>query len=128
MSEPTRPIHDLGLSDAEVTELLDNLDAGEIDTRESERRSLRRYLRGTALIVRMSRPGFTAADFRVRLRNISQHGVAFLSRHAWEPGTQICLELPIGPDLAIVEQQAVVVRSRHIEGEIHEIGAEFAGV
>ena len=125
MSEPNRSIYDLELSDEEVTAILDRLDAEELRVKTSGRRSLRRFLRGTALVVRMSLPGFTMADFRVRLRNISQHGVGFLSRYALEPGTRLTLQLPIGPDLSMVEKPAVVVRSRPVEGPIHEVGVEF---
>ena len=125
MSGPNRSIYDLELSDEEVTAILDKLDAEETQVRVSERRSLRRFLRGTALVVRMSLPGFTMADFRVRLRNISQHGLAFLSRYTLEPGTRLTLQLPIGSDLSMVEKPAVVVRSRLVEGLIHEVGVEF---
>jgi hypothetical protein len=125
MSEPTRSIQNIDLSDAEVTKVLDALDASEVQGRVCERRSPRRPIRGTALIVGSSRPGFTMADYRVRLRNISRHGVAFLSQHEWAKGAKICLELPVGPKLDAVECEAVVVRCRQIEDRAYEIGAEF---
>ena len=128
MSPATRAIQDLGLSDAEVTKLLDELDACEVEPRASERRSNRHPFRGTALVVKMSLPGFTTADFCVRLRNISRHGVAFLSRHAFEPGAKLSLELPIGQHLEIVERQAVVVRNRQVGDQVYEVGAEFSVV
>ena len=125
MSTSCRTVQDLGISDEEVTRILDRLDEAERQVKTSERRSTRRYLRGTAMIVNMSRPGYTMADYRVRLRNVSDHGVVFLSRHAWDAGTRFDIELPIGPDLSIVEKKATVVRCRHVEGPICEIGAEF---
>ena len=125
MSTTSRPVHDVGLSDEQVTLILDKLDAMEARVKKSERRSDRRYLRGTAMLVNLSRPGYTMADFRVRLRNISRHGVAFLSGNAMQPGTRLRIQLPIGPDLSIVEQEAVVTRCRQVESQVHEIGAEF---
>jgi hypothetical protein len=120
-----RPVVDLELSDEEVTRILDALDESELPIGDSERRSERRYLRGTALLVRLTRPGFTTADFRVRLRNISQHGVAFLSRYDWAPGTRLFVELPIGEQLAPTEKAAVVKRNREVADKVYEIGAEF---
>ena len=125
MSTSFRTVQDLGISDEEVTRILDRLDAMERQTKTSARRSDRRYLRGTAIITNMSRPGYTMADYRVRLRNVSQHGVVFLCRHSWEPGTRFDIQLPIGPDLSVVDRRAVVVRCRYVEGPICEIGADF---
>lgn len=120
-----RAVQGIGISDEDVTRILDRLDAMECRTNISERRSDRRYLRGTAIITNMSLPGFTMADYRVRLRNVSQHGVCFLTRHSWEAGTRFEIQLPIGSNLDIVDHKAVVVRCRHVEGPICEIGAEF---
>ncbi len=121
-----RPVYDIGLSDEEVSRILDKLATDEVDVRGSERRSPRRFMLGTALIVGMSRPGFATADFRVRLRNISRHGVAFIGRYALAPGTLLNLQLPIGPDLDITQEPAVVVRCRKVEEGVYEIGADFA--
>lgn len=125
MATSCRAVQDIGISDEDVTRILDRLDAMECRTKISERRSDRRYLRGTAIITNMSLPGFTMADYRVRLRNVSQHGVVFLTRHSWEAGTRFEIQLPIGPNLDIVDTKAVVVRCRHVEGPICELGAEF---
>ena len=125
MSTSCRTVQDLDISDEEVNRILDRLDAMERQTKSSARRSDRRYLRGTAIITNMSLPGYTTADYRVRLRNVSQHGVVFLCRHSWEPGTRFDIQLPIGPDLSVVEKTAVVVRCRYVEGPICEIGADF---
>jgi len=124
MSNHPCPIQDIGLSDQQVTELLDRLDAEEIEMPPIERRSTRRYLRGAAMVVSAS-AAEEAPSLRVRLRNVSRHGVAFLSSNGWEVGTRLRLELPIGSELASVEMLGVVVHRRHLEGPIFEIGAEF---
>jgi len=80
MPATTRPVYDIELTDEEVTELLEKLASEETDVHKSERRSPRRFCIGTALIVDLSLPWFAGADFRVRMRNTSQHGVAFLCR------------------------------------------------
>lgn len=125
MPATTRTVYDIELTDEEVTELLERLDSAEGKVTNSERRSQRRFCIGTALIVGMSLPGFAGADFRVRLRNISQHGVAFLSRHPFQPGVRLGIELPIGPDLTPVERPACVVRCRQVTEKVFEIGADF---
>ena len=125
MLTSNRPIVDLDISDDEVTRILDELDEAEVPMTDSERRSERHYLRGTALLVKLSQPGFTTADFRVRLRNISRHGVAFLSRYDLAQGTRLYAELPIGDHLSPTEKAAVVRRSRQVEENVYEIGAEF---
>lgn len=120
-----RVIRDIGISDEDVTRILDRLDAAEIRVKDSERRSVRRYMRGTAIVAAVLRPGASPELYRVRMRNISEHGVAVLSPVAFEPGTRIFIELPVGPALSIVKKPAVVRRCRSVEGTIHEIGAEF---
>lgn len=122
-----RPVYDIGLSDEEVTRILDKLAANELDVRDSQRHSSRRFIVGTALITGMSRPGFATADFRVRLRNISREGVAFLSRYALDPGTRFRIQLPTGPELNMVEEEAVVVRCRLIGDSIYDIGVQIQG-
>lgn len=120
-----RPIYDIGLPDEEVSRILDKLNAQEVQVTGTERRSVRHCILGTALIVGMSRPGFATADFRVRLRNISRHGVAFISRYALEPGTLLNIQLPIGRDLEIRQEPGVVVRCREVEDGIYEIGVDY---
>ena len=116
------------MTDAEVTMVLDLLDAGERGVRVTERRSTRQCLRGTAVIAVVVESGIPATAYRVRLRNISTHGVAFISPTDLTLGTRLRLELPTGPNLSIVKADATVTRCRYVQGTIHEIGAEFSGV
>jgi hypothetical protein len=77
------------------------------------------------LVATVPPPSFPATTYYVRLRNISRHGVAFLCRTVMRPGTPLIIHLPIGPESSMVERRATVRRCRHVEGMIHEIGAEF---
>lgn len=122
-----RTVYDVDLSDEDVTRILDKLVANELSVSDSRRRLSRRFIVGTALITGMSRPGFASADIRVRLRNISREGVAFLSRYALEPGTRFRIQLPTGPELSMVEEEAVVIRCQFIEDSIYDIGVQIQG-
>ena len=115
----------LRISEKEADRLLRRLDAAEKETDNSARRSARCRLRGELLVATVPPSSFPATTYYVRLRNISRHGVAFLSRTAMTPGTLLTINLPIGPESSIVKKRATVRRCRHIEGMIHEIGAEF---
>ena len=63
--------------------------------------------------------------YRGRLRNVSQHGVAFIVCGPMPPGSLVDLEGPMGPNLQYVEKRGVVRRCRRVEGMIYEIGVEF---
>jgi hypothetical protein len=125
MSTPNITQQNLRISKEEATRILDRLDAQEKKTEVSARRSARCRLRGELLVATVPPSSFPATTYYVRLRNVSRHGVAFLSRTAMTPGTLLTIHLPIGPESTIVERRATVRRCRHIEGMIHEIGAEF---
>ncbi len=116
---------DLGISDEQAKRILDKLDEKEANVHESKRRSPRQHLRGLAVIVIASQSNTAEVAHRVRLRDISQHGAAFLSRAAMRVGISLRIQLPVGPDGSIVEKRAVVRRCRYVEDMIHEIGAEF---
>jgi hypothetical protein len=126
MSTSDLPVQDIGISDEDVTRILDRLDDAEATVKKSKRRSSRLHVRGTAVATVALHPDSPPVHYRVRLRNISDYGVAVLSPVAMAPGTELEIQLPIGPSLSVVERRAVVRRCRHVEGKIHEIGAEYA--
>lgn len=127
MSLDDRPIQDIGIPDAEVSRILDRLDNEEFDVKRSERGLPRRFQRGTAVVALVLDSGVSALAYRVRLRNLSRQGVAFLSPVGLTIGSRLRIELPIGPDLGAVEEGAVVVRCRAVEEGIYEVGAELSG-
>jgi len=119
-------VQDIGISDEEVTRILDQMEPDERVKQVEQRRSQRSYLRGTTVfivVLKGSQP--PGVLYRARLRNVSFHGVSFLTCGPMVPGTRLRMELPVGRDLDTVEKHAVVRRCRHIERMIYEIGAEF---
>ncbi len=122
---PDDPLEDIGISDEQVTRLLDSLDDAETPVSGSERRSSRSYLRGTAVVAFASEADTLRTAYRVRLRNLSRDGVAFLICSPLATGVEVTLELPVGPGLSLVKRRAIVQRCREVEGPIHEIGVEF---
>ena len=129
MSSQAQPICDIRLSPDEIGFILDDLDRSENEVADSKRRSQRFGLRGMSVIVTVK-----AGDehtmipermIRVRLRNVSQHGFAFLSGIMLPCGANLTLNLPIGNGGRAVEKRAVVRRCRHVNCMVHEVGAEF---
>lgn len=127
ISEP--PICDIRLTPQAIEAILEELDGLEREVPESKRRSERFPLRGIAVNMELTcvdhlglAPGRV---IRVRLRNVSQHGLAFLSGVMVPLGANLTLRLPIGQKGEMVEKRAVVVRCRHVKGMVHEVGAEF---
>jgi hypothetical protein len=121
-------VQDIGISDEEVTRILDQIEPDERVRQVEQRRSQRSYLRGTVVFVVVLKGLHPPAVlYRARLRNVSFHGVSFLTCGPMAPGTRLRMELPVGADLDTVEKHAIVRRCRHIERMIYEIGAEFEG-
>jgi hypothetical protein len=116
---------DIKLSDAATEHLLDKLETAEDEKVASKRRSERRDLRGVRLPITMRHDEDPVGVFHVRMRDISQHGVGFLSRAAISPGTAITVHLPLGPNGTSIDKHAVVRRCSHVDGMIYDIGAEF---
>ncbi len=129
MSNQAQPICDIRLSPEEIGFILDELDRSENEVADSKRRSQRFRLRGMSVIVTVQADDehtrIPERVIRVRLRNVSQHGFAFLSGIMLPCGANLMLNLPIGNGGRTVEKRAVVRRCRHVKGMVHEVGAEF---
>jgi hypothetical protein len=122
------PVCDVRVPPEVVSRILDRLDAAQPSPEASQRRSERYSLRGLAVLVLIGADGVTEAIIRVRLRNVSRHGVAFLSARPILPGTAFRIGLPIGPAGETVERAATAVRCRLVGHGLHEVGAEFSSV
>lgn len=129
MSSQTQPICDIRLPPEAIERILNELDKNQCEVPNSKRRSERFRVKGRAVIVTVISGDHLAQApeqlIRVRLRNISQHGFAFLSGIMIPPEGHIKVDLPIGKGGEPVEKLAVVRRCRHVTGMVHEIGAEF---
>lgn len=113
------------MSEDELSSILSMLDTQGTDKENNRRRTQRHALNGLALLVTIDQPSRPASTHRVRARNLSQNGVAFLCKTPILPETRLRIQLPIGPNGSIVEKPVIVRRCQHVRGMAHEIGAEF---
>jgi len=118
-------VQDIGLTDENVARILDELDARQSAPNAEQRRQRRDRRRGKAALIVMQASLPPAAAHWIRLRNISDRGVAFLKHGPLRQGTYVRLELPTGHDGRTVTKQATVRHCRQVEGQICEIGVEF---
>ncbi len=125
MNSVDENIHDIRLSAEEATTILDTLDGQANEQAEGVRRSKRHPLRGMAMVVTLDDPSRPASSYRVRMRNVSQHGVGFLSSRPMLEGTPLRVHLPLGGSGKTAIKTAVVRRCRYVQGMIYEVGAEF---
>jgi len=117
-------VHDIQLSDEETTAILDLLDSQAHDLAEGRRRSKRLSLRGMAMVVTLDDPDHPAV-YRVRMRNASQHGVAFLINRPMSEGRLVRFHVPLDDNGKTSIKEAVVRHCRHVQKMIYEVGAEF---
>ena len=122
----TARIKSVKLSSAELAKLLDRLDqAADVTTAELAVRrahSRRTYrVKGAAVIVTQ---GGVTASFGAPTRNISEGGLAFIHRNMLHVGTP-CAAVLLTKDGTWRTVSAVVVRCRHLEGMLHEVGIKF---
>jgi len=118
-------VYRIRLTDQETMAILDRLDAEQADNENHQRRSQRHPLRGMEIIVRVAQRGQPPVSHLVKTRNVSQHGVGFLSTAAMLPGTMIIVRLPTQKGKTPVQKEAIVRRSQLVEGMVYAIGAEF---
>ncbi|MFQ5429705.1 MAG: PilZ domain-containing protein [Phycisphaerae bacterium] len=113
------------LSDEETLAILELLDAGQVDPADSKRRSERHTLRGMTILIVIVKPGCSEIPYEVKTRNVSKHGIAFLSTSAMVPGTLIRVHLPAPESAESVTKEAVIRHCRPVQGKAYEMGAEF---
>lgn len=118
-------VYRIRLSDQEAAAILDRLDAEQLDDENGQRRSSRHPLRGMEMVVAVAQQGQPAVSHQVKTRNVSQHGLAFITTAAMLPGTMITVHFPTGKGGEPVRKEAIVRRSRLVQGVVYEIGAEF---
>lgn len=118
-------IQDIGITDDEVARILDELDAVKTEPQADRRSSVRSHLRGKAVLTVLQASLPPAPAFWVRLRNVSEHGVAFLKSGPMPIDAFVRLELPTGRDAKTTTKHTVIRHCRHVEGTIYEIGVEF---
>lgn len=118
-------IFKIRLSDKKAAAILDRLNAEQVDDGNDQRRSQRHPLRGVGMVVSVAQQGQPAVSHEVKLSNISQHGLAFITTAAMLPGTMVTVHLPTGKRGESAPKEAIVRRCRLVQGMIYGIGVEF---
>lgn len=115
----------VGLSPEQLRKLLDSLDSVQAEPASQKRRSRRLPYRSLSVHVDVLDTGYhIQSSFEAATRNISSHGMAFVRKQAFAPGQLLRLAIPL-IDSDPIRTLARVVRCRHLDGMIHEIGVEF---
>jgi len=122
----SRYIDSLRLSQREEEALMEQLDleshaARGADLRRDERLP---YRCSSGMIVTLEHPGGSVANYLVRPRNLSRHGVGFLHGNFIHQGSHCKLHL-LKLDGTPHVLEGCVVRCRHISGLVHEIGVRL---
>jgi DNA-binding response OmpR family regulator len=118
-------IRTLRLDKAQVKALLNRLSRLETPPSDDCRGARRYAYNGVVAIAHMRQPGASSAvPFLVAVRNISETGLAFLHGGFVHCGTECLLQL-LTADGAWNNVTASVVRCRHVEANIHEVGVHF---
>jgi len=122
--ESPRPA--LRLSDTQQEQILRELDEAPTDPKRiNQRRSERIALPGSlSVLLDITHPGGGSDRFRVRGRNVSDHGLSFLHGCYVHQGTRCLLTLR-RPDDESLAVSASAVRCRYITGGAHEVGVAF---
>ncbi|UCD76726.1 MAG: response regulator [Phycisphaerales bacterium] len=122
----TSPINALRLSDSERRKLLERLDRQRTAFRGRESRLEDRlpYKTAADVIVTLRHPGGSVVDYLVRPRNLSPQGIGFLHGNFVHPGSECQVHL-VNLDRQPELVEGTVVRCRHVEGLVHEVGVRF---
>lgn len=120
------PIDTLRISDRDWMALVTAIETQSASSRSNEKRSSRspRYRSLSTVVVRLQHPGGTEGAYKVRSRNLSPEGMAFIH------GSFIYPKSPVTAILSTKTGQLVsvngkIARCAHVTGKFHEIGVRF---
>lgn len=107
----------------ELANVLNDLDARTSVPVEELRREKRLTCRSTGMFITIDQGGYSSS-FLIPVRNVSKGGVAFLHRSMVHGGSRCKIKIKT-PQGSWIEAEGKVVRSRHVQGVIHEIAVQF---
>jgi hypothetical protein len=117
-----RPIR---LTEEQLRGLLDHLDGATTKPEKEVRRSDRISYRTLNVTIHvLSGTDQVSTSFQVPTRNLSASGLAFLHKQMLPIRQRLRIEIPM-IDERILKVLAEVVRCRHVQGMVHEIGVRF---
>lgn len=123
----TDRLNTVGLTERDLSALLDKLEASDRDAASRSKRTFARWpFRRATVEVTLTHPGGSAATLKLACRDLSRGGCALLHNAFVHPGTACVVRLP-REDGGIVEMRAVVKRCTHRVATLHELGLGFAG-
>jgi hypothetical protein len=91
---------------------------------EKRRDQRKRYRAMTAMLIQMVHPGGSRITYLVRSRNLSRSGFGFLHGGYLHSNTRCNLTLT-AHDGTPRPVAGKVVRCRHLQGKVHEVGIKF---
>ncbi len=121
----TNAIRTIRLSEADINAVFDRLDATETSGARDRRATPRYAYRAQMIIVELKQPGAkVASPFVCPTRNLSRGGLACLHGGFVHSNTRCLIHLQtLQGGLHAVAGS--VVRCRHIQGNVHEVGVRF---
>lgn len=128
MAVATKNVTPVGLTAEQLQSLLDALDASVREPDIQRRKSRRLPFRSLNVLLEvLDKQGHVLGRARVATRDISASGLAFLRKSAMTPGQLVRFEIPV-LDGRVLRVPAQIIRCRHLQRTIHEIGARFIGL
>jgi CheY-like chemotaxis protein len=121
-----RCIDSLRLSQREQQELIARLEAAAAGHRGANLRTEDRLPchAATCAVATLHHPGGSVANYLVRPRNLSRHGIGFLNGNFVHIGSRCQIHL-LRLDKRAQAVSGTVVRCQHVDGLVHEIGVRF---
>lgn len=119
-------IDSVRLSRDKYLEMLDTLDNSRSSPPDSNRRNNQRRAcqQVAGLLLELEHPTGARFHFIVRPRDISRTGMGFLHGGYVHKGTKAAVSL-VMLDREVISRVGAVVRCRHVQGLIHEVGVKF---
>ncbi len=117
----------LRISDGEQHRILSELEnANTPITPTNERRASSRQALPPQLVVKalVQQPGGSTHKFRVRARNLNNHGISLLHGGFLHLGSSCTVEILDG-SMPLIKIPATVVRCRYLRQTVHEVGLKF---
>lgn len=124
MSNANNQIRPIRLTEEQLKGLLDHLDGAAAKPEKEVRRSDRVSYRALNVTVHVLSGSEISTSFQVPTRNLSASGLAFLHKQMLGIQQRLQIEIPL-VDERTLTVVAEVVRCRHVQGMVHEIGVRF---
>ncbi len=125
-TQDSKIVDTLKIRDQEYQRILGKLDyeAGSGPLPGPQLRQQPRFLYAVTFVINIQHPGGTSVNYIGRTRNISCTGLAFLHGGFLHNNTRCVISLP-AYDGKWMRIAGTIVRCRHVENKVHELGIRF---